>query len=411
MTTIEWYRVYHGMPEDAKLRVIAKRSGQLMAHVVTVWLCVLDSASRYKPRGTVRIDSEQIAVMQDLSQDAVEAILQAMREKGMIDAEGRIVSWETRQYLSDAERAKKYREGQKEDAPSQTVTPRHDASRAVTEQHATSHKNDKIQPDTENRVQNADTENRSADSADSQKAETADSKKSDKKLRARAEKKEREKEKQEIGGQATALSQSEEKAHTQILLQMRDIWDQEVQSKLTKGQKAILTAKRKEQMVERWVEDFQQDMRAWRYYCEIIGASDFCLGKIPGKNWTITLGWAVESSEHVAKILEGAFSGGNHPPKPPACEVIALQEPWDGVLAALVYKHGKGACRSWFAGTSIIRMLRHGDGSVVTMRCPSKFIQDWITQHYLADLNRSFAEATKDGARVTHVELIVEAVA
>ncbi|MDX1975886.1 MAG: DnaA N-terminal domain-containing protein [Rickettsiales bacterium] len=405
MTTIEWYRVYHGMPEDAKLRVIAKRSEQLMAHVVTVWLCVLDSASRHKQRGTVRIDSEQIAVMQDISQDAVEAILQAMREKGMIDAEGRVVSWETRQYLSDAERAKKYREGQKEDAPSQTVTSRHETSRAVTEQHASSRKNSKIQPDTDSRVQNADTENRSAESADAQKAESSDYKKSDKKLRARAEKKEREKEKQQIGGQA----QSEDKAHSQILLQMRDIWDQEVQSKLTKGQKAILTAKRKEQMAERWLEDFQQDMRAWRYYCEIIGASDFCLGKIPGKNWTITLGWAVESSEHVAKILEGAFSGGNHPPKPPACEVTALQEAWDGVLAALVQKHGKGACRSWFAGTSIIRMLRHGDGAVVTMRCPSKFIQDWITQHYLADLNRFFAEATKDGARVTHVELIVEA--
>lgn len=410
MTTIEWYRVYHGMPEDAKLRVIAKRSGQSMAHVVTVWLCVLDAASRFKPRGTVKVDSEQIAVMQDITQEAVEAILQAMREKGMINEEGRIVSWETRQYLSDSERAKKYREGQKEDA-SQTVTPRHDESRAVTEQHAPSHKNEKIQPDTENRVQNADTENRSAESADLQKAESSDSKKSDKKLRVRAEKKEREKEKQKIGGQATALSQNEEKAHSQILQQMRDIWDQEVQSKLTKGQKAILTAKRKEQIAARWVEDFQQDMRAWRYYCEVIGASDFCLGKIPGKNWTITLGWAVESSEHVAKILEGGFSGGNHPPRPPACEVIALQEAFDGVLAALVQKHGKGACRSWFAGTSIIRMLRHGDGAVVTMRCPSKFIQEWITQHYLADLNRFFAEATKDGARVTHVELIVETVA
>lgn len=181
MTTIEWYRVYHGMPEDAKLRVIAKRSEQLMAHVVTVWLCVLDSASRHKTRGTVRIDSEQIAVMQDISQDTVEKILQAMREKGMIDAVGRVVSWETRQYLSDSERAKKYREGQKEDAASQTVTPRHDESRAVTEQHAPSRKNDKIQPDTENRVQNADTENRSAESADSQKAESSDSKKSDKK--------------------------------------------------------------------------------------------------------------------------------------------------------------------------------------------------------------------------------------
>ena len=57
MTSIEWYRVYHGMPEDAKLKVIAKRSQQLMTHVVTVWLCVLDAASRHKTRGTVEVDS------------------------------------------------------------------------------------------------------------------------------------------------------------------------------------------------------------------------------------------------------------------------------------------------------------------------------------------------------------------
>jgi len=55
MTSIEWYRVYHGMPEDAKLKVIAKRSQQLMTHVVTIWLCVLDAASRHKTSARLKL--------------------------------------------------------------------------------------------------------------------------------------------------------------------------------------------------------------------------------------------------------------------------------------------------------------------------------------------------------------------
>ena len=53
-------------------------------------------------------------------------------------------------------------------------------------------------------------------------------------------------------------------------------------------------------------------------------------------------------------------------------------------------------------------MQRICDGNVVTLLCPSKFARDWINQHYLADLNRWFVEATKNSSRVTGVELIVE---
>lgn len=63
---MEWYRVYHGMPEDAKLQVIAKRTSQPMAHVVSVWGCLLDAASKHDPRGKIQIDPEQIAVVQDI---------------------------------------------------------------------------------------------------------------------------------------------------------------------------------------------------------------------------------------------------------------------------------------------------------------------------------------------------------
>jgi chromosomal replication initiation ATPase DnaA len=47
---------------------------------------------------------------------------------------------------------------------------------------------------------------------------------------------------------------------------------------------------------------------------------------------------------------------------------------------------------------------------VVTLRCPNKFIQEWITRNYLADITRWFAEATlHDDVRVIRIEIITEA--
>lgn len=392
MTSIEWYRVYHGMPEDAKLKVIAKRSQQLMTHVVTVWLCVLDAASRHKKRGTVEVDSEQIAVVQDIDQKIVETILQTFREKGMINEQNRVTSWETRQYLSDKERAQKYRDGKKQD-----VTEHHEASHGVTEHHEESPKNGKNAPDTENRKQITDSEDRSSDSRTDAEKDADKKTNSDKKIRARTEKREREREKQTTGGK-------------QILEQMLDIWNAEVQSKLTPEQKAKLTPKRKEQMTLRWLEDFQQDIRAWRYYCEIIGSSEFCLGKIAGKNWTIDLSWAVESSDHVAKILEGGFSGGKHPAPPPVCNDPLLQSGWDHVLACFNDKFGKAACKSWLSSSAVRGAEVRGDGACVIITCPNRFVREWLTTHYLPHLKLWWAEHSYQSHRITDVALVTREV-
>jgi len=363
------------MPEDAKLKVIAKRSNQLMTHVVTVWLCVLDSASRNNPRGTVKLDSEQIAVVQDIDQAIVESILSAFYEKGMIDQNHHLSGWEKRQYATSTERSQKSRAESKQ----RDATPCNTMQRDETKRNAPQRKNDKIAPDTDNRIQITDTE--------------AELQKSDKKSRARAEKGECEREKR-----------TKQILDPQIL-QMLEIWNAEVQSKLTPDQKAKLTPRRQEQMAKRWQDDFQQDMRAWRHYCEIIGTSEFCLGRLAGKGWTIDLSWAVESSEHIAKILEGGFSGGNYPTKPTPCAVPELQPVWDKVQEDFSKKYGKATCRSWLARVNITRILKYGDGSVVSLCCPSKFIKDWLTQHYLADLTYWFAEANP---QITRIELITE---
>jgi hypothetical protein len=373
--SMEWYRAYHGMPYDTKLRVIARRTSQPMAVVVAIWTCMLDAASQHDPRGFIKIDPEEVAVVQDLELEVVEAVLQAFHDKGMIDENNHLTAWDKRQHTTSTERSRKYRDAKQQDA-----TPSNTKQQSATQGNAPQRKN---APDT-------DTDYRTDTDSEAEADSKKDSKQ--KKKRTRAEKKEREKEKQQIGGQ-------------NVLQEMLDIWNEEVQSKLTNSHKAILTPKRKELLTVRWIEDFAEDIRAWRYYCEIIGSSDFCLGRIEGKNWTIDLSWAIESSEHVAKILEGGFSGGKHPAPPPACYEPELQTAWDHVLACFAGKYGKPACQSWLSRTAVQGAEPTQDGAFVIITCPNKFIQGWLEQHYLRDLNLWWAEHSYQSRRISGVQL------
>lgn len=195
------------------------------------------------------------------------------------------------------------------------------------------------------------------------------------------DKKQREKKKGECERKKRCAADS-----SQIPEQMLQIWNAEVQSKLSRGHKAALTPKRRELMTMRWLDDFRQDMDAWRYYCEIIAASDFCLGKLEGKDWTIDLTWAVKSPENVAKIFEGGFSGGSHPSKPPACEVPDLDKAWKQTITSLQEKHGKGAIRSWFAGCILTKISSMGGETIATLQVPRKFSRDWIKNHFADEL-------------------------
>lgn len=375
--SMEWYRAYHGMPYDPKLKVVARRSGQPMAFVVAVWACVLDAASQHDPRGTINIDPEEIAVFQDMELEAVEAILDALKSKNLIDEDNHLTNWHKRQHTTSAERVKKHRDGKKRD-----VTPRNTKKRDVTAGNAKKRKND---PDTD-----ADTETDS----------DADSKKdSNSKNRTREEKKESEEEKQQSCGKDA------EKDKKQILQQMTDIWNEEVQSKITPDQKAILTKRRKEQLAARWVDEFAEDIRAWRYFCEIIGRSEFCLGKIEGKDWVIDLTWATQSSDRVAKILEGGFSGGKHPSKPPSCDLPEFADAWDDVLKHLAHHHGKAAVRSWFSNTVITAAEVTPDGTMLTLQAPREFVRGWIEKHFLADLNHYWRDCDYSSRPVIGVQL------
>jgi hypothetical protein len=284
-----------------------------------------------------------------------------------------------RQHTTSTERMKKHRSKKKTD-----VTRSDAKKRDVTACDAALRKNAKISPDTDE----------TTDTDLEEKAETDSDLKidSDKKSDEREEKRESER----------------EKHCSDTLRQMADIWDTEVQSKITPDQKTILTAKRKELLNLRWVDEFAEDIRAWRYFCEIIGASDFCLGRLEGKDWTIDLTWAIQSADRVAKILEGGFSGGKHPSKPSSCQLPEFQDAWDEVLGRMAHHHGKPAIRSWFANTRITDAEQTADGALLTLTCPSEFIRGWIETHYLTDVNHCWSEQTRRSQPVLGVQLITQ---
>ena len=385
---MEWYRAYHGMPHDPKLQVIAKRTGQPMAVVVAVWVSILDAASQHDPRGVFEVDPEEIAVIQHVELDAILAILQAFRDKKMLDEDGHLTAWDKRQHTTSTERSKKSRAKKKAGAADGNGTQR-DATAGNTKQR----KNTKKSTDTDTDSEHSRTDSEADADAD------ADSKTKHKKNREREEKKESEEEKQQSCGKDA------EKNQKQILQEMADIWNEEVQSKITPNQNAILTKKRKELLTARWIDEFAEDIRAWRYFCEIIGRSEFCLGKLEGKDWTIDLTWAVQSSDRVAKILEGGFSGGKHPPKPPSCDIPEFADAWDDVLKHLAHHHGKAAVRSWFSNTVITKAEDTPDGVMLTLQAPREFVRGWIEKHFLADLNHHWRECDYSSRPVIGIQL------
>ena len=221
---MEWFRMYHGMPFDTKLRVVGKRAGQPMGVAVVVWACILDAASQSDPRGIAVIDAEEIAVALDFEVEAVEAVLAAMHDKGMIDEDGHLEAWDKRQHTTSTERSKKSRAKKKGDA-----ADGNGKQRGATRGNAAQRKKAKKDPDTDTDSDTDSDENTDGD---------ADLKKeTDKKTDTREEKKESEEEKQQSCGKDADKNQK------QILQQMADIWNEEVQSKITPNQNAILTKK------------------------------------------------------------------------------------------------------------------------------------------------------------------------
>lgn len=94
---MEWFRWFEGSTTDPKFAVVARRSGQPVAFVIAVWAQILERASASKERGCIDgYDCEGADVSLGLPDGAACAIVQALKDKGLID-EYRVCKWEQRQ--------------------------------------------------------------------------------------------------------------------------------------------------------------------------------------------------------------------------------------------------------------------------------------------------------------------------
>lgn len=120
----DWVRLWHDMPTDPKWRVIARRSGQPLTAVLSVFVFMMTNASaNADERGTmVSWDHEDVAAALDIEPEAVAAILEAMQ--GKVVEGHRLTGWEKRQPKREdasAERVAKHRAA-KRDAEKRDVT-------------------------------------------------------------------------------------------------------------------------------------------------------------------------------------------------------------------------------------------------------------------------------------------------
>ncbi len=113
MSSVSWWRSWHGAPMDPKWAVIASRAGVKIGIVSAVAWALLDYASQHGNRGTVEgFDIETYAVFSGWTEREIESVISAMTDKGVI-ANGRLVNWEKRQPKREddsKERVARYRE-------------------------------------------------------------------------------------------------------------------------------------------------------------------------------------------------------------------------------------------------------------------------------------------------------------
>lgn len=136
---MDWWKAHHGIATDAKYRVIMRHIAShnvTVAHqlrlsdVIAIWVWLIDFASQNKPRGTIEgFEIDHLAVDTGLSDESVEVVVNAMRNRGMISGNS-LTAFDKRNPSSTIRmRHKRAKDSPHEETASQGVTGRH-SSRA-----------------------------------------------------------------------------------------------------------------------------------------------------------------------------------------------------------------------------------------------------------------------------------------
>jgi len=78
------------------------------------------------------------------------------------------------------------------------------------------------------------------------------------------------------------------------------------------------------------------------------------------------------------------------------------KEIWGQVIGALSSKINKGEMRTWFSRTS----LRKLDSNMAIIDVPNKFVANWLSEHYLTDLKKTFKRVTKNSPGNVHFSFV-----
>lgn len=110
---MNWLCWHVGTVTDPKFRVIARQAQNQPGVVVAVWAYLLELAGGAKERGSIAsYDADVAEEALGFSASEIESIIAVMRAKGLIDGD-LIARWKDRQNLTNAERAREWREQRK----------------------------------------------------------------------------------------------------------------------------------------------------------------------------------------------------------------------------------------------------------------------------------------------------------
>ena len=112
---MQWLRWYNETTKDFKFRLVAKKAGEHLTVVLSVWASLLEHASENGERGSLSgYDFEMEDVVLDLNSGTTERVYKALESVAMIES-GRLTAWDKRQFSSDSstERSQKSRNAKK----------------------------------------------------------------------------------------------------------------------------------------------------------------------------------------------------------------------------------------------------------------------------------------------------------
>src|SRR5512139_3945521 len=99
---MDWFRSWHGAPTDNKWLVIGRRANVLPGIVSAIAWALFDHASQTQERGSIAsFDVETYAAFSGFDENDVNAVLDAMRAKGIIGPDDQLSAWDKRQPKRD----------------------------------------------------------------------------------------------------------------------------------------------------------------------------------------------------------------------------------------------------------------------------------------------------------------------